>query len=66
VWRSWRTTRYVLAAITFIATLLNPGAVFDGPPIVQAVAAAITVWVAVWLYEAIFNAARWVWRRLTT
>ena len=37
VWTRGRIAGYVLAAITFVATRLNPGTFFPGPPVVQAV-----------------------------
>ena len=60
----WRIAGYVLAAITFVLTLLNPGHFLTWPPILEAAAAAGCVFVVVWLYEGVFIAARWIWRRL--
>ncbi len=60
----WRIAGYVLAAITFVVTLLNPGRFLTVPPIAEAAAAAVCVFIAVWLYEGVFIAARWVWRKL--
>ena len=66
MWTRWRIAGYVLAAIMFVATLLNPGTFFPGPPVVQAIVAAVSVMIAVWLYEGIFIAGRWVWRKLAS
>jgi hypothetical protein len=62
----WRLAGYVLAAITFVVTLLDPRNLLTVPPIVEAAAAAVCVFIAVWLYEGVYIGARWVWRKLAS
>lgn len=60
----WKVAGLLLAGAAFVATLLNPGAFLDVPPILEAAAVAVSVFITVWLYEAIFIAIQWVWRNL--
>jgi hypothetical protein len=60
----WRIAGYVLAAITFVGTLLNPRHFLSVPPILEAAAAAVCAFIVVWLYEGIFIAVRWIWRKV--
>ena len=60
----WKVAGLVLAGIAFVATLLDPGRFLAVPPIMEAAAVAVSVFIIVWLYEAIFIAIRWAWRRL--
>ena len=60
----WRIAGFVLAAIAFIGTLLSPRHSLTVPPIVEAAVAAVVVFIAVWLYEGILIAVRWIWRKL--
>ena len=66
--KRWRFAGLLLAAAVFSYTLLTGESVWpvpDGLPIVvSALYGAVATFVAVWLYEAIFIAARWLWRRL--
>jgi hypothetical protein len=62
----WRIAGFVLAAIAFIGVLLRPGNFLSVPPIVEAAVVAVSVFIVVWLYEGIFIAARWAWRKIAS
>jgi hypothetical protein len=67
--KRWRVAGLLLAAAVFSYTLLTGESVWpvpDGLPIVvSALYAALAPFVAVWLYEAIVIAVRWLWRTLS-
>ena len=67
--KRWRLAGLLLAGAVFAYTLLTGKSVWpvpDGFPIVvSALYAALVTFIAVWLYEAIFIAGRWLWRRLS-
>ena len=58
----WRIAGLVLAGIAFVSSLLDPGRWLVGAPIIDAALVAVSVFVGVWLYEAVVVAARWLWR----
>ena len=67
--RRWRIAGLVLAAIAFVAILAGPVPHRDDllgslPVVLQAGIAAVSVFVAVWLFEGIYHAALWVGRRV--
>jgi hypothetical protein len=62
----WKVAGLVLAGIAFVAVLLDPGQFLDVPPIVEAAVVAASVFLIVWVYEAIFIAIRWLGRKLSS
>ena len=67
--RRWCIVGLVLAAIAFVATLAGPVSVRDdflaGLPLVfQAGIYAVSVFIAVWLYEGLYHVVLRVWRVL--
>ena len=66
--KRWRLAGLILAVAAFSYTMLTGNgllAVTDGVPIVaSAFLGAAATFFVVWLYEAIFTAVRWIWRRL--